>query len=301
MYETAKSKDILPYILQPNTRYDRATKVDIHAVIETQINVQSTHYDDFSPGRIAFYKGDVHASDSYRRFAHGKRLTGDRFREFIRTRAWLERVSTASRNPSYQLHPEHAGCRILQQFLSETNSPVVQLFRGTYKGEVLLFEVMQQLKKGEKPSTEKLKLLTEAISRKTGKRTLVNERIRPLLTTIHELAHLQTEDREILQPYMGRLLSHYSSAASKIFFSADFQRASLFSKGQVITLNIEKQRLIELYEAGLLYVGIEQQIEFAFFDQGLQALLQAKIESTDKVSENTGFMESDYFEPLFFH
>jgi hypothetical protein len=64
-------------------------------------------------------------------------------------------------------------------------------------------------------------------------------------------------------------------------------------------LKIDKQQLLSLYDAGLLYVGIEGQIEIAFFDQSINYLSQAKISAVADNSENGGFMESDYFEPLF--
>ena len=289
----------LIYALKPGTRYDRANEIDVDRIVETEINFTGHDWNDFNRGRIVFFKGDVYTANSYKNFAHGKRLTGEAFKQFIKSRAWLERIKGPDGLPTYKLHQYHAGRRILEQLIAETSEQSIHLYRGTYLGEVLLFEVIQQLKNGEMPSSEKLKSLSKTISEKFGKNVIVNKRMVEIAKSVNDLMRLQTADPQLLSDYSDRLMFFYTHATSKMFFSASRDRASLFSKGQLMMLKIDKQQLLSLYDAGLLYVGIEGQIEIAFFDQSINYLSQAKISAVADNSENGGFMESDYFEPLF--
>jgi len=266
--------------------------VDVTKIIETSI---APNNGDSTYSRLVFYGGDIYSANYYRNFAFGKKYTGDGLREFIQNQAWLERTFDPQENEiKYIVHSEHAGRRILERFFSEALTDEVTLYRGGFKGEFLLFQMINHLLAGQEIPSERIDEILRSINSGSS-----------LSYTFNDLKKFKKNqknmDTSLRIEWGKRFLQQYALANRKIFMSASEKEATRFTRGSVIAITFTKSDLMRLYNEGNLYVGIEGQIEFSFFDQpGILSLMQKKMNVFEPRYDTLGgFMESDYHNPLF--
>lgn len=289
-HEVVVNSEFLPFPAVVEGVIEHVQNVNPNSVVETALDHSQQYGSAYS--RLAFYKGDVFSANSYRDFAFGKGMTGDRLKDFVRSRAWLERVENLGK-VTYKVHPEHAGRRILEKLFQSTTGSQITLFRGTFKGEFLLFQFIVDLLGGKAVSPTQIDELMKVIdSSNTSMKYTYND--------LKKFKKLKNPEQSLLINYGNLFLQQYVLAGRKVFMSASEQRAARFSRGYMISFTFEKADILKLYDAGFLYVGIEGQIELSFFDLvGFQSLIKSKMSLSKPTLEQEDFMESDYHNPLF--
>ena len=159
-HEVVANSEFLPFPAIVEGVIKHVEDVNPRAVVETALDHSEQKGESYS--RLAFYNGDVFSANSYRDFAFGKGMTGGRLKDFVRSRAWLERVENLG-EVSYKVHPEHAGRRILEKLFQSTAGSQITLFRGTFKGEFLLYQFIVDLLNGKPVSQAQVDELMKVI------------------------------------------------------------------------------------------------------------------------------------------
>lgn len=241
--------------------------VNVKGIVET-----STDQPEGTSSHILFYDGDVFTADFYRRFGFGKKYTGIQLQEFTRNQAWMERVLDPTTNTyRYVIHSQHAGRRILEKLFQETQSPQITLYRGGSKGDFLFFKFIHDLFLNREIQSEIIdELLNYFNPEGNMKYTFYDlKKFKKILKNI---------DSSLKIAWAQRFLQQYELAYRKIFMSASEQAATRFSSGAMIAVTFSKNDLLHLYNSGNLYVGIEGQVEFSFFNQtGILSAIQQEI------------------------
>lgn len=289
-HEVVANSEFLPFPAIVEGVIKHVKDVNPRAVVETALDHSEQKGESYS--RLAFYNGDVFSANSYRDFAFGKGMTGARLKDFVRSRAWLERVENLG-EVSYKVHPEHAGRRILEKLFQSTAGSQITLFRGTFKGEFLLYQFIVDLLNGKPVSQAQVDELMKVIDSS-------NSSMQYTYNDLKKFKKLKNPEQSLLINYGNLFLQQYVLAGRKVFMSASEQRAARFSRGYMISFTFEKADILKLYDAGFLYVGIEGQIELSFFDLvGFQSLIKSKMSLSKPKLEQEDFMESDSHNPLF--